>query len=133
MISTTSSPLGYSLGWRGWNSDKPPSSQTATTKSANSEVAATSSNAELAAKYETLSAKVETLTAGSVAGLSAGMINPLMSSTGSPFGMANPLLALNQGLPITGMASAGTPFPSQQGGAVDLTAGSVDSPSSLLA
>jgi hypothetical protein len=135
MISTTSSTNPTLLGWQGWNSSSSQPTSSETDQSVSAEKSGSTTLAEVLKELRNLRAKVDAQKTNPVAGLSAGMINPLMSSTGSPFGMANPLLALNQGLPITGMASAGTPFPSQQGGAVDssIPTGSVISPGALLA
>ncbi len=133
MISTTSSTNRPLLGWQGWNNSSSPStsSQTATTKSADSE---TPSYAELAAKYEELSAKLKALQTNPVAGLPSGA--PTTAGALDPTRLASLLAGGRSG--VGGVSSftqagLGTSFSTQQGGAVDLTAGPVLSPSSLLA
>jgi hypothetical protein len=141
MISTTSL-----LGWTGRpDRAKNPSTNTATTKPADSE---TSSYAELAAKYEKQSEELATLKAGSVAGLpsgaatTAGDLDPTRLASllaggrsgvggSSPFTPAglDPRFSSQQGVGL------GTPVSSQQSGAVgsSIPTGPELSPSGLLA
>ena len=144
MISTTSSTPRYSLDWRGLTPQEQTRSKTATTKSADSEVAETPSYRELAAKYEKQSKELATLKAGSVASLpstmptTAGALdrNNLVASLleggrngvggSAPFAVGG-----GSGWPTQGWPMAGMP----QGGAVDssIPTGLVLSPGSFLA
>ena len=143
MISTTSSRLGYSLGWTGLTPQEQTRSKTATTEPADSEVAETPSYRELAAKYEKQSKELATLKAGSVASLPStmpttqGALDPtllasLLARSPNGVGGSAPFpVGGGSGWPTQGWPMAGMP----QGGAVDssIPTGLVLSPGSFLA
>jgi hypothetical protein len=133
MISTTSSQLGYSLGWTGSN-NSPTSSKTGQSVSAGESGSTTL--AEVLEELRNLRAKVEAQKTNPVAGLPSTM--PTTAGALDPTLLASLLERGRSGVggvsPFT-QAGLGTPFLPQQSGAGDssMSTGLVLSPGSFLA
>jgi hypothetical protein len=134
MISTTSYTNPTLLGWQGWKSSSSQPTSSKTGQSVSAGESGSTTLAEVLEELRNLRAKVDAQNTNPVAGLPSGAATT--AGALDPTRLASLLAGGRSGVggisPFT-QAGLGTSFSTQQGGAVDLTAGSVISPSTLLA